>query len=273
MFLNAVSPEAVEVFNSFNLDETKKKNYADVIKSFDEFCKPKKNIVYDTFIFHSRQQRESEPFDSFLIDLKKLVRACVFGECEKRILLVRLVFGIRDKNLQKRLLESDNLGYDKAVEMARAAEASWMHTSEMQRKPSSVDAINRNKFLPNHPHKNVNRRNENEKRFICKYCAATHSYGQCKAFGRACLKFGKQNHFAVACRFRNIREIHVNNSNVEESVNDDEEFHIDSVSGKFEFDSWYECVRILESDIIFKLDSGAEFAMFCHWSSLKKLEI
>lgn len=115
VFLNAIGPEAVEVFNSFNLSEENKKKYKEVIKAFDDFCKPKKNEVYESYIFHGRQQAPEEPFDSFLMDLKKLVKTCGFGETEERMVRDRIVFGIADKQTQKRLLETENLNLEKAV--------------------------------------------------------------------------------------------------------------------------------------------------------------
>lgn len=300
VFLNAVGADAVEVFNSFNLNDQQKSKYVEVINAFDEFCKPKKNVVYDTFIFHSRQQKESEPFDNFLMDLKKLIRLCEFGESEKRMMRDRLVFGVFDKNLQKRMLEQDGLEYDKAVEMARASEASKFQTNEMQKNASCVDAIHKDrqsmykvrppqyhdlrysKLQNTHAQSDVRRNTyepkkmenlkyntDNNKRDSCKYCASSHLYGQCRAYGKQCSKCGKANHFAVACRSKNVREIKKldeSDNDEEDDVDDDEDsFHIDSISGKFEFEkiqnkdnAWYQNVRIQDDNVVFKLDSGAE---------------
>lgn len=34
----------------------------------------------------------------------------------------------------------------------------------------------------------------------CQYCATTHKFGTCPAFGKECLKCGRMNHFAAACK-------------------------------------------------------------------------
>lgn len=141
ILLNAVGPDALEVFNSFNLTEQQKASYADVVKSFDDFCKPKRNELYESFVFHGRNQAQNEPFDAYLMELKKLVRTCGFGDAESRMLRDRLVCGVADKNLQKRLLETDNLDDKKAIDMARANEISKMQTKEMQKPMTSLDAI------------------------------------------------------------------------------------------------------------------------------------
>lgn len=142
---NAVGPAAVEVFNSFNLDENKKKVYVEIIKAFDEFCRPKTNELYETFVFHRRSQGVNEPFDQFLMDIKKLIRTCGFGELENRMLRDRIVCGVADKNLQKRLLEADKLDCDRAIDMARAAEVTSFQSMDIrmgvEKRVDIVDAI------------------------------------------------------------------------------------------------------------------------------------
>lgn len=65
IFLNAVGPETVEIFNALNIEDETNKKIADVIMAFDEFCKPQKNEVYESFIFHGRQQKDNELFETF----------------------------------------------------------------------------------------------------------------------------------------------------------------------------------------------------------------
>lgn len=156
VFLNAVGPAAVEVFNSFNITEEKKQEYEEVVKAFSDFCSPKTNEVYESFVFHGRNQAIGEPFDQFLINLKKLSRTCGFGDLENRMLRDRIVCGVADKNLQKRLLEADKLDYKKAVEMARASEASTFQSTDIRKRfdaytqpqSSLVDAVIYDKSSP-----------------------------------------------------------------------------------------------------------------------------
>lgn len=167
VFLNAVGPDAVETYNSFEIPETEKVKYNSVVKAFSDFCEPKKNDVYETYVFHSRNQRESEPFDNFLMDLKKQVRKCDFGPppLPDRMLRDRIVMGVSDQKLQKRLLETQDLDVKKAIEMARAAEVTLKQMKDMQKSSSlvtsqsksSADAVSRhadkdkyNKFSVEH---------------------------------------------------------------------------------------------------------------------------
>lgn len=122
-FLNAIGEEAVEIFDTFTLTEEQKGSYTAVVKAFEDFCTPKKNTVYERFMFYQRKQSDGEPFDIFLMDIKRLVRSCEFGANENEMLRDQIVMGVNDKRLQIRLLEANNLTYDNTVEKCRASEA------------------------------------------------------------------------------------------------------------------------------------------------------
>lgn len=132
-FLNAVGPEAVEIFDTFEMTNQERLVYATVVAKFEEFCKPRKNTVYERFVFYQRVQRDGEPFDTFLMDIKRLVRTCEFGATENEMLRDRIVLGVADKKLQKRLLETSTLTYDIAVEKARANEATAQQSESMNK--------------------------------------------------------------------------------------------------------------------------------------------
>lgn len=160
IFLNAIGPAAVEVFNAFNLTTEQKSKYDEVTKAFENFCKPKKNEVYESFLFFNRNQSSGEPFDNFLMALKKMVRNCGFGDQEDRMIRDRIVMGTCNKALQKKLLEKDDLDLHKAIEICRATEATQNQHQEMQKSgAASVDSIS-NKYTTNN-FQNFNNRNKN----------------------------------------------------------------------------------------------------------------
>lgn len=138
------------------MSEEKLKKYAEVIKAFEEFCKPKQNEVYESFKFYNRNQEIGEPFDNFLLDVKKLVRNCGFSE-EERMLRDRIVLGTIDKSLQKRLLETDKLDLAKTIDMAKAAELLSSQIRHIQDGPEISKQLN---ALNNAPKKSyVEKRN------------------------------------------------------------------------------------------------------------------
>lgn len=295
IFLNTIGPEAVEVFNTLNLSTENAAKYEEVIKAFSEFCKPKKNEVYETYMFFNRRQKDNEPFDNYLMDIKKLVRTCGFTEPD-RMLRDRIVLGTNDEKLQKRLLEMESLDLKKAIDAARAAEATKKHTAEMQSTAnSSVDAVmqqqhNRNfkdKYnstnttnQASHSRANNNNNNENKFRKNDYSNQQKNSYrnnntnrksnfvgkGQidCKFCGfshdvKKCPSYGAK---CTNCGKENHFAATCYVKKVREiraqRCDDDEEYvRLDEISGSLK-DAWYQKIRVQDNTIRMKLDTGAE---------------
>lgn len=163
-FLNAVGEEAIEVYDTFTLTADQKANYDEVIKAFDEFCKPKKNPVYERFVLNQRKQKEGEPFDTFLMDIKRLARTCEYGENEQEMLRDRIVWGVQDKKVQLRMLERNDLTYNQAIEMARQSESTKEQADTMNTsKAASIDEIRHSQNRNASSHVDNGRRNSNNK--------------------------------------------------------------------------------------------------------------
>ena len=79
--LNAAGEEAQEIHELFLFEEDADKNdYNKVLQKFREYCRPKKNIVFERHRFWSRGQKEDEPFDRWLKDLRVVAKDCEFSE-------------------------------------------------------------------------------------------------------------------------------------------------------------------------------------------------
>ncbi|UYV76723.1 K02A2.6-like, partial [Cordylochernes scorpioides] len=72
ILLNFIGEEALEVFNTFHLKEDEAENFDLVINKFDDFCEPKKNVIFERFKFFSATQKDGESIDSFITELKGL---------------------------------------------------------------------------------------------------------------------------------------------------------------------------------------------------------
>lgn len=140
IFLNHVGNDAVDVLDSLNLAEADRAVYATVMNAMENFCKPRKNTVYERFVFYHRNQKSGEPFDTFLMDIRQLARSCEFEATENEMLRDRIVMGIADQKIQTKLLGVDKLTYDVAVDKCRAEEATKEQAKSMS-KPVSVEAV------------------------------------------------------------------------------------------------------------------------------------
>lgn len=141
LFLNAVGQDALEVYESLQLTEAQRENYDMTVAAFEAFCNQRKNTVYERFKFYQRKQKDGEPFDSFHMDLKKLVKNCEFGERQNEALRDQIVIGVSDTKLQTTLLETTNLSYDTAVQKSRAKEVTKEQTTNMNGTMANMNEI------------------------------------------------------------------------------------------------------------------------------------
>ena len=105
LLLTIAGPQAIEVFNTFVFDSPEDNEKLDVVLSkFDTHCSPKKNETYERYVFRSRIQRQHEPFDSFLTDLRLKAQSCNFVMLKDSMIRDQLVYGVEDKKVRERLL-------------------------------------------------------------------------------------------------------------------------------------------------------------------------
>ena len=70
---------------------------------------PKPILVAESFKFHRLNQHESETVAHFVVDLKRLALKCEFGSFLEETLRDRLVCGLRNVQIQKKLLAERDL--------------------------------------------------------------------------------------------------------------------------------------------------------------------
>ncbi|XP_072401082.1 uncharacterized protein [Diabrotica undecimpunctata] len=144
IFLNLAGEEAQDIFKTFKLSDEERKQYNVVINAFKTYCSPLKNETNDRFLFFTRVQEEDEEFDNFTKQVKLLAKNCNFDSLEDSLIRDRLVSGIRDQALQKRLLRIPNLTATEAENQCRIAEVSTFQVKSL-RKNAEVDKIRYNR--------------------------------------------------------------------------------------------------------------------------------
>lgn len=85
IFLNFIGEDAIDLFNTFNLAEEDKKDVEKIKKAFEEYIDPRKNVIYERYLFYSRNQKENEEFEYFLTDIKRLCATCEFTNKEEML--------------------------------------------------------------------------------------------------------------------------------------------------------------------------------------------
>ena len=115
-----VGDKGLDVFEGFTFakpeDAAKLKV---VLKRFEEYCAPRKNHIMAALKFNERRQGDNEGFDSFVTDLKILVKDCGYQE-EERMVRDAIVFRCKHSKVREKCMDqADTLTCEKAIEISR----------------------------------------------------------------------------------------------------------------------------------------------------------
>ncbi|XP_056014988.1 uncharacterized protein K02A2.6-like [Ostrea edulis] len=257
-------------------DETK---FEVILKKYDDYFVPKRNVIHERAKFHLRSQAQGESVETFIRSLHELSEHCDFANRSEAI-RDRLVIGINDKGLSEKLQLTKDLTLEKASEMARNSELVKSQIRDLQSK--NLDAVRVKRHTQDPPHQvnrgrgaqrtrggqssrgrgsnNQNRQNANLP--LCGACNCKHYEGQCPAHGRRCRKCNRRNHFAVCCRSNTV-------AGVREIVDDDNDHHdyfLGSVTACNEGEPWFVKLKVCGSEIPFKIDTGADISIMSEYT-------
>ena len=85
------------------------------------------NVLYERFLFNTREQLEGENISTFVQNLRKLIQTCNYVSSKDETIIDRLICGIRDKRIQKHLINEGNEVFhdftlEKALQIAEKKE-------------------------------------------------------------------------------------------------------------------------------------------------------
>ena len=173
------------------------KSFQQIVTTLQEHLSPKPLEIGERFRFYKRNQHEGESILSYVAELRKLATHCNFGGNLNEALRDRLVCGLRNMQIQKRLLSEAKLKYSKAVEIAVAMETAIRDASELQSElnPNPVPHVDKltehNKPTPAKPATTP----------PCYRCGGnTHMTHNCFYKDQICHHCGKQGHIQRVCR-------------------------------------------------------------------------
>ncbi|UYV83354.1 K02A2.6-like, partial [Cordylochernes scorpioides] len=150
-------------------------DYSELIKLLTgHFC-PKPNVIVQRYHFNKRNQG-TESVSAYVAELRKLSENCEFIDLDDR-LRNRLVCGLRNEFLVKRLLSEKDLTFEKAVNLALCDESASADASILQEKMPELNVISKlNKFES--PMFKPNKVNSNSLKKKCKQTGLHSLQGQ-----------------------------------------------------------------------------------------------
>lgn len=144
LLLHAIGEAGQEVYETLPLTFADKEKYAVVVTKFEEYYVPKKNITRERYRFFTRSQEPGETIDHYVTALRTLAQTCDFGGTRDSLIRDRLVLGVLDSRITKRLLSADDPPLDKALSICRAEEAAAAQQHRMNadaQRRLNVDAV------------------------------------------------------------------------------------------------------------------------------------
>ena len=170
------------------------KTYEDIVAVLTKHYSPVPSEVMQRFRFNSRSRKAGETVAAFVAELPRLAEHCNYGDTLEKMLRDRLVSGVNDEAIQKKLLAERELTYDSALRIAQGLETAARDLREMQNPGAAAmpavksEATNNVQTKPNR---------------ACDCCGAQgHFANKCQFKGSVCHKCGKTGHLARVCRSR-----------------------------------------------------------------------
>ena len=97
--------------------------YDTVLAKLDGFFQVRRNIIFERARFNQRNQQEGEGAEHYIMALYELAAYCEYGDLTSEMIQDRLVAGIHDNALSKRLQLDLKLTLETAKKAIRQHEA------------------------------------------------------------------------------------------------------------------------------------------------------
>ena len=290
--LHYIGDEGLRIYNTFQFKVAETNKIDVLIKRFDLYFQPKKNIVYERYRFLSRKQLDGETIQHFVTDLKNRARNCEFGELQDSMVCSMLVCGLQSDKIRERLLENGDITLEEALKICQSLEESRKHGQEIAEKQevgavmsmakSSHSRMSDDGTADYRWRKGLKRITKGKEKVksgyhdvqrppsrSCGRCGTNHSYRNCPAYGKHCLSCNMLNHFKNVCRNKKIHGIDVDESSI---CTKNEYAFIDGIAKNDNSYEWNTSLDINNINVTFKLDTGAIVNVMTY-QTFKKLKL
>lgn len=175
LFLNCLADSALKVYNSFTFITNETERTVDeIIEKFDAYAVGEVNETYERYVFNNRTQKQ-ETIDSFVSDLKLLVKSCNFCiDCVDSLIRDRIILGISDENTKAALLKKRNLTLADCIDTCKANESTKKCMQNMSNVHDDVHGISKKKYTTNKHYSKP--KFAEQYTGMCNYCGNKHIY-------------------------------------------------------------------------------------------------
>ena len=248
LFRQCLDDTCLDILEAFEYTAGENKNdYTTVLTKFDKYFTDNKSVTVERALFNSRIQKEGEKLDVFITDVKKLANQCGFGTMKDELIADRIMVGVRERELQRKLSRITPLTLTKAesickefieterrlnrINPERENPNTDVHAVQRSRRDQSrrggkfqnyrsqsrgrAFRQSRDRGRSGQRNYNNNKNGESQKHSTqtgeCGNCGYQHAPKRCPAYGKTCLYCNRQNHFIRKCRIK-LRDEGTNSS-------------------------------------------------------------
>ena len=119
------------------------KTFAELVKLVQDHYAPKPSEIVQRYKFHNRFRSPGESVASYVAELRHLTEHCNFGQTMEVMIRDRLVCGIMDDKIQRRLLAEKDLTFKKAYEIAISMETAAKGVVDLQSGQAHAEKVNK----------------------------------------------------------------------------------------------------------------------------------
>ena len=230
------------------------KSYSELVDKMNEHHNPIPSEIVQRCKFNSRFRMDNETIADFMASLRSLSEFCNYGSTLDNMLRDRLVCGVRDDRIQRRLLAEKDLNLQKAVEIATSIEMAAKNVRDLQATQAPREKVN--KIAPIKPSKKAK---------PCFRCGkSNHAPEKCKFKDSTCHHCQKKGHIATVCLSKKNgkpRAAAVKAVEADDGTEDEQTYELHQLTGKSKTPPIMTSLLLDGNQIEMEIDTGASISL------------
>lgn len=265
-FLAVIGPDTFKLLESLLAPENPEdKSITELVDTLTKHYSPEPSVIMERYKFYSRQRKPGESVATYLSELRRLAKTCKFDGNLSEMLRDKLVVGLGDGSIQRRLLQEKNLTLENATELALQTEAATKELQLLRQEttPSAGDAVHKVRRGAEPPQKSTPKKPApTPASNSCYRCGKkTHEPSRCPFRTKDCFYCKKRGHTQAVCRSKQKAEKVQQLLTYDES-DTHEEYDLFQVHGSSRTSQPLEVpVEIEGRPLVMELDTGAAVSL------------